>query len=135
MPRGAAGVFVFRANDEVLLLKVRRRNAWEYPGGKIDRGESPADAAARELREETGIDVASDALTFVTVDDRLGVDFFTFRVDLADVADVVTPKHEVTDHGWYDPLDGPEQLRPEIRDRLVQAYEERAALACEEDDM
>lgn len=30
---------------------------WEFPGGKCDPGESPADAAARECREETGMSV------------------------------------------------------------------------------
>lgn len=133
-PRGAAGVFVFDGADHVLLLKVRRRMAWEYPGGKIDRDEMPIDAAIRELREETGLEVDRDALTFVNVDDSLGIDFFTFRVDVADVEPAVhVPRLEIADHGWYDALDGPERLRPEVRDRLLQAYQERANLACEED--
>lgn len=42
------------------LLLVRRSNPpdaglWGYPGGKIDWGESAAQAAIRELREETGV--------------------------------------------------------------------------------
>ncbi|GAB3655734.1 NUDIX hydrolase [Actinocorallia lasiicapitis] len=40
-------------SGRVLLLR-NERDEWELPGGKIEAGESPRDAVAREIGEETG---------------------------------------------------------------------------------
>lgn len=42
----------------VVLLKHKRLGLWLQPGGHIDPGESPWEAAVREAREETGLDVS-----------------------------------------------------------------------------
>jgi 8-oxo-dGTP pyrophosphatase MutT (NUDIX family) len=42
----------------VVLLEHKRLGIWLQPGGHIDPGESPWDAALRESREETGLDVS-----------------------------------------------------------------------------
>jgi 8-oxo-dGTP diphosphatase len=47
--------------DGKILVGQRRRNdthalRWEFPGGKVERGETPTQALVRELREELGIE-------------------------------------------------------------------------------
>lgn len=45
------------ADGRVLLVKARYLEQWTLPGGGVHKRETPEAAAARELREETGIRV------------------------------------------------------------------------------
>jgi 8-oxo-dGTP diphosphatase len=56
----AAGGIVLRQSRPPLIAVVRLRkgNEWVLPKGKLDDGETPRDAAMREVLEETGHDVA-----------------------------------------------------------------------------
>ena len=58
-PVPAVGAVVFDEAGRVLLVKRGRPpgvGRWSLPGGRIERGEPPADAVVREVREETGIE-------------------------------------------------------------------------------
>lgn len=61
-----AVVLLRDAEDRLLLLRQPSAVGWSLPGGLLQRGEEPADAAARELAEETALLVESAALSPAT---------------------------------------------------------------------
>ncbi|MCK1422039.1 NUDIX hydrolase [Bradyrhizobium sp. 180] len=60
VPVMAAGGIVLRRGSTPLIAVVRqrKRNEWVLPKGKLDDGETPKEAAHREVLEETGHEIA-----------------------------------------------------------------------------
>ncbi len=97
----------------VVLLKHKRLGIWLQPGGHIDDGETPWDAARREAAEETGLDVhragPSDAHgvpALLHVDVHPGGRGHT-HLDLrylfdGGTADPAPPADESQDVAWFD---------------------------------
>ena len=57
-PAGAAAFVLTRRTADLRA----HRNQWALPGGRCDKGETPADAALREMHEEVGLDLGPDAV-------------------------------------------------------------------------
>ncbi len=66
----AAGGLVRNLAGECLL--IFRRGHWDLPKGKLDKGESPAQAAVREVQEETG-------LSYLELGQPLPTSYHTYR--------------------------------------------------------
>jgi len=52
----SAAAVVLNDQNEILLIRGPKRG-WEMPGGQVEEGESLKDAAIRETKEESGIDI------------------------------------------------------------------------------
>ncbi len=76
---------------------------WEFPGGKVEPGERPADAIVREIREELGCEVAVTGMMSGTQPIKDG---YTLQVALAEIVDGEPVPHEHDALRWL----GPEEL-------------------------
>jgi 8-oxo-dGTP diphosphatase len=61
-PQTVVAAGILRSAGRILICQRRAEQdhalKWEFPGGKLEPGETPAEALVRELKEELGIDVA-----------------------------------------------------------------------------
>jgi 8-oxo-dGTP diphosphatase len=95
---------VIEREDRRLLIGQRRRHdtsplKWEFPGGKIEDGEAPEAALARELREELGVTLKKYAeiarVTHKYADTSEALEIRFFAVEIADQAMVAKPFEQV----------------------------------------
>ena len=99
--------------DDGAVLLVRRahepwRGRWDIPGGFCDRAELPADAAIREVREETGLEIAGLQLLGMWLDRYGDTEPPEVTLNLYYVATAANPKDarpvaETSEVRWFQP--------------------------------
>lgn len=95
-----ASVAVFH-DGEVCLAKSFKDDKWTLPGGRAEEGEDIAEAACRELKEETGIKVKPEDLIFIGHVHRSKRKVDTiFAVDLQEAPGALKHDDEIEDAKW-----------------------------------
>lgn len=126
-----AAALLIGSDGQTLLVRKRGTQAFMQPGGKIDAGEQPAEALARELFEELNLRIEPGAAVYLGQFSAPAVNEpgFTVEAELFQVQiDVpVTPAAEIEEVRWIDPAgDGGLLLAPLTRDLILPFY--RASL-------
>lgn len=113
---------------EILLIKNwLGRQYWGLPGGGIQKKEEPIQAVAREVKEETGLDIR-EPLELVAQDrwkaDKLGYEYYIFITSLLSKATLHPRQYEIIAAEWV-PLNRLKNYRisPDLRKIISDHFE------------
>jgi 8-oxo-dGTP diphosphatase len=126
-PRIAAGA-LFVDGDRVLLVRKTYGNRWDIPGGYVDRGESPAAACRRELREELSLDrLPAKLLVQDWAPNEKEGDKILYVFDCGDLGQdeqrIALDGEELDDWEWVAMNQLGEFVIPRLERRLTRAYD------------
>lgn len=100
-----------RSDGRLLFVRHLYRKRWGVPGGLLQRHETPADAARREVLEEVGLDVELLGEPAVNVDAdprRIDIVFRARPANGAEADDVHPSSVEILEARWFSPIELPE---------------------------
>ena len=126
----AAGAILWRLEKGELKLAIIHRSRyddWSWPKGKLDKGETPAEAAVREIREETGLRVSlgvylAEINYKLQNGDKKEVHYWAARVTDKALADSkFKPSEEVAKVDWKTPKEAKKLLSYEFDEQPLNA--------------
>jgi len=116
---GAGRLFLSRRGP----LAKNERGLWEFPGGSVEFGEKLAEALAREMREEYGIEIAVgellDVVDHILPDEGQHWVSPTFICRVKSGQPVIREPEKCTEIGWFHPDEMPDDLTLITRENLT----------------
>jgi 8-oxo-dGTP diphosphatase len=82
-----AAIAIIEQDGKILIGRRQKddplKGKWEFPGGKIEDGETPAEALKREIREELDIEAEIGAFLYSTqhIYEHITVELFFYKVE------------------------------------------------------
>jgi ADP-ribose pyrophosphatase YjhB (NUDIX family) len=120
---------ILHCKDKILWIKRGTnpyKNLWTFPSGYMESGEGLQEAAVRELKEETGIDIPAEQMIPFGVLSITPINqiYFTFHYNCETLM-AASITREVSDWGWFTESDAPwsEMAYIESHDYVLQTYE------------
>lgn len=129
----AAGVLFFDHARRILLVQPTYKDYWDIPGGYVEAGETPAQAAAREVREELGIETAvgpllvADWAPHPDEDDKLLLVFDGGTLIAEQIAAIRLQDDELASYAFHDPAEAVALLMLRLSRRVAAAIDAHQA--------
>ena len=108
-------------DNKVLLVQEKKQSAyglWNFPGGKLEPGETAEEAAYREIKEELGVEIINIKFVktyFVQMPDaKYDLNTFTARIK----GTIKIQDDELLAYGWFS-LESIETMKDKLRSKTI----------------
>lgn len=137
-PRPTVSGVILRGGKILLTKRGREpfKGWWDFPGGFMEKGETPEEAIRREIKEETGLTVKAEKLLGiypgVYPQEFNPVPILTVVYLLSSKSGVVRPMDDVEEGRWFSVSDLPKKIAFNNAPKILRALKKIARPAKDE---